>query len=355
MLQKMISTILLFGLAFLPFAEAQKIIGFFPSWAQYSQFYPKDVRFDFLTHVHYAYFVADEAGGINAGDETDLANFENLVKLAKAKGVKILVTVGGSENADVISALAGDEAKRGAFVGNLMTFIKAKGIDGIELDWQPKDSDKGNYASLLKALAASFAQETPKLLLSATATWDESATSGYDVEALALADYVNVQTIDVSPAEGTVAAPVASLPVTIQALNFWKGKGISAQKLNPMVPFYGRSFLGAKGLGTPSNGPGSGNEGLLSYKELMEKFNGNTYTVTLDKETSSEVAVSAIETIAFNGIPSIRSVASFVKANGFGGVAISDLQSDADHWKVSLLVTIGKELRPNVNYKQKQR
>jgi hypothetical protein len=51
------------------------------------------------------------------------------------------------------------------------------------------------------------------------------------------------------------------------------------------------------------------------------------------------------------GIPSVKAVAENVKNNGYAGVAVYDLSQDHHEPIVSILVTIGLELRPDVNYK----
>jgi hypothetical protein len=87
----------------------------------------------------------------------------------------------------------------------------------------------------------------------------------------------------------------------------------------------------------------------------MGKFDSPEYTVTFDESSKSEVAVSDAETIVFMGIPSVKAVAEQVKSEGMGGVAVYDLSQDHHEPIVSLLVTIGLQLRPEVNYKPKKK
>ena len=87
----------------------------------------------------------------------------------------------------------------------------------------------------------------------------------------------------------------------------------------------------------------------------MGKFDSPEYKVTFDASSKSEVAVSDAETIVFMGIPSVKAVAQQVKSDGMAGVAVYDLSQDHHEPIVSLLVTIGLELRPQVNYKPKKK
>jgi len=333
-------------------ASAPRLIGYFPYWAQYSQFYPKDVRYEFVTHVHYGYFVPQANGELQIADAADQGNFETLVKLGKERGVQVLVSVGGPGNAEAVQAVASGEA-RGTFVRQIMLLIKQYKLAGIELDWLPPETEKGNYAELVKELSRAFAAESPRPLLALTASGNEANASGYDADAMQLADYVVVNALDLADYSAPQVQPNASGVATEAALNFWANRGIEKQKLVAAVPFYGKSFSNASGLGSSHEGPGSGNEGYLSYKELMEKFDGPTYKVSYDEASQSEVAVSATETIVFSGIPSVKAVARTVKDNAYGGIAAYDLSGDHPHWKVSLLVTIGSVLRPGIDYKAK--
>jgi len=58
--------------------------------------------------------------------------------------------------------------------------------------------------------------------------------------------------------------------------------------------------------------------------------------------------------VVFNGIPSMQAMAKTVKDNGYGGIAAFDLSGDHKEPVVSLLVSIGQVLRPEVNYKRKK-
>ena len=50
-------------------AAADKVVGYFPYWSQYSQFYPKDIRYNTVTNVHYSFIVPGEDGSLSFADE----------------------------------------------------------------------------------------------------------------------------------------------------------------------------------------------------------------------------------------------------------------------------------------------
>jgi len=156
-------------------------------------------------------------------------------------------------------------------------------------------------------------------------------------------------------AKESAVKPNSNTTQNVKVLAAFASAGIPKEKLVAIVPFYGKSFDGASGLGSSFSGIGSGNEGVLQYKDLMDKFsNANAYKVSLDNASQSEIAVSDSEIIVFNGIPSMQAMAKAIKDSGYGGVAVFDISGDHKEPAVSLLVSIGQILRPEVNYKKKK-
>jgi len=331
-------------------AAEKMVIGYYPYWAQYSQFYPKDVRMGLLTQIHYGYLVPSANGELAMADESDKANFEELVRLAKEKKVDVLVSIGGAGNEEAMASVATAEGAR-ALAENALAFVREYKLAGIEIDWKMTDASRMEQFNLLvKALTTAFAEAKEEPLVAATV--DAGLADSYSSEVLGELDYLIVGSLDqMSDAESAVKPNCngAKLMETVASL---AKKGIDAESLVPVLPGYGKSFSGATGLGSAHQGIGSGNEGLLSYRDLMEKFEGPAYKVEFDEETWSEVAVSDKETIVFNGIPSVDAVAKDVKANGYGGIALYDVSNDMRQPIVSLLVTAGKVLRPKVDYKK---
>ena len=52
------------GAAVVAQAAADKVVGFYPYWSQYSQFYPKDIRYNTVTDIHYVGLAAGEDGSL---------------------------------------------------------------------------------------------------------------------------------------------------------------------------------------------------------------------------------------------------------------------------------------------------
>lgn len=339
------------GAAVVAQAAADKVVGFYPYWSQYSQFYPKDIRYNTVTDIHYVGLAAGEDGSVAFADENDAENFKTLVQMSKENNVKLVVSVGGMENEANLKAIASSEELLPTFVSNVGSWLSENGGDGVELDWQNLTAeDAEDYAKMVNALVDGLSGATVTAVV-----YPAAGMEAYNAEALNRLSYVDVFMADQMTEESSEVVPNQSATSVDEALGKVKEAGVNSDLLVPVIFLYGKSFTGAKGLGTSHQGTGSGNEGYLSYAELMGKFDSPEYTVTFDEDSKSEVAVSDAETIVFMGIPSVKAVAEQVKSEGMGGVAVYDLSQDHHEPIVSLLVTIGLQLRPEVNYKPKKK
>ena len=332
-------------------AAADKVVGFYPYWSQYSQFYPKDIRYNTVTDIHYVGLAPAEDGSLAFADENDAENFKTLVQMSKENNVKLIVSVGGMENEGTLKAIASSEELLPTFVSNVGSWLSENGGDGVELDWQNLTAeDAEDYAKMLNALVDGLSGATVTAVVYPAAGMD-----AYNAEALNRLAYVDVFMADQMTEENSSVVPNQSATSVEEALNTVKGAGVNGDLLVPVIFLYGKSFTGAKGLGSAHQGTGSGNEGYLPYAELMGKFDSPEYQVTFDEASKSEVAVSDAETIVFMGIPSVKAVAEQIKSEGMAGVAVYDLSQDHHEPIVSLLVTIGLQLRPDVDYKPKKK
>jgi len=341
--------ILLFFVLFcsVPLFAQNSVIAYFPHWAQYSQFGPQDVRYSFVTEIRYGYLTPNEQDLLFA-DDSDKENFLELVKQAKAANVKVTVAVGGLGSEEAMKA---NYESKGLIEG-AKKFKSEYGIDAFELDGGAID-----------------AEDLPKLLQLAVELAGAGIAAGVAIpgtESLAAAvsgggadlskiDKFSLWFTDEASAQEPQVKPNSNTSESIKILDAYASAGVPKNKLVPIIPFYGKSFYKAKGLGSSHEGAGTGNEGVLQYKDILDKFKSpDSYKVAFDEQSKSEVAVSEEETIVFNGIPSVKALAEAVKAAGYGGIAAFDVSGDHKEPIVSLLVTIGQVLRPEVNYKKKR-
>lgn len=326
-----------------------RVVGYFPYWAQFSQFMPKDVRYQFVTHIHYASLAPAEDGSIAFADDTDAPQFEELAKRAAENNVALIASIGGFEVEGNLKAIAEDDSKLSAFCDAAAEWVEKYNLGGVELDWQNATAD--DAAALGKLVGALKSKLSSKEV--AVLTYSSSMDAYSD--ALNQADYVVMMVGDqMSESESSVKPNLSKQDIE-GAVSSLAGKGVSKDKIVPVVTLYGKSFAGASGLGSSHQGIGSGNEGFIPYKELMKMFEAPDYKVSFDEASASEVAVSDGETIVFSGIPSLKAICGMVKDEGLAGIAAYDLSQDHKESIVSLMVTIGLQLRPGVDYSGKKK
>jgi len=324
-------------------AQNGRVIGYFPSWAQYSQFTSANVRYNLLTEIRYGYVVPAGSELVFADDGKSV--FLDLAKRAKDARVKIMVSVGGLGNEAAMSEAYSNSSN---FVKAAVAFKREYGIDGFELDGGAIDA---SGAKSLVKLANSLASEGIPVSIAVPGETAIASVLG-DVGKL---DAVSLWFTDGASANDPAVKPNSDNVFNAKVLSTFASAGVARDKLIAIVPLYGKTFYRAKGLGSSHNGTGSGNDGVLPYKNILEKFNKkNAYEVSFDEVSKSEVAVSSEESIVFNGIPSMQAIAKEVKDKGYGGIAVFDLSGDHKEPIVSLLVTVGQVLRPEIDYKKKK-
>lgn len=332
-------------------AAADKVIGYFPYWSQYSQFYPKDIRYNTVTHIHYVSLMPAEDGSVALPDENDMQNFESLAQLTAENGVKLVVSVGGMEAEGILKAIAGSDELLPTFVSNVKNWVDEHKANGIELDWQNLTADDAaDFAKMAGAFQDAFSGS-----IVACTMYPLVAMEPYTADVMNKFSYIDVFMPDQMNEDNSSLVPNQGGKFISETLDKAVGAGISKDLLAPVVYFYGKSFMGATGFGSSHQGTGSGNEGYLPYKELMGKFDTPDYKVSFDEDSQSELAVSSSEAIVFMGIPSVKAVAQNVKSEGYAGVAVYDVSQDHHEPIVSILVTIGLQLRPEVNYAPKKK
>ena len=200
---KSILLTLALGAAVTAQAAADKVVGFYPYWSQYSQFYPKDIRYNFVTDIHYVGLAAGEDGSVAFADENDAENFKTLVQMSKDNNVKLIVSVGGIENEGNLKAIASSEELLPTFVSNVSSWLSANGGDGVEVDWQNLTAeDAEDYAKLLNALVDGLSGSTVTAVIYPAAGMD-----AYKADALNRLAYVDVFMADQMTEDNSSVVP----------------------------------------------------------------------------------------------------------------------------------------------------
>ena len=222
------------GLAILAFAayrigvssatpmENFRIIGYEPSWVS-----SRPIRYEMLTHLNYAFLLANEDGSLKT-TSLDIPRMQTILKEAKAKGVKVLISVGGANNKAL--SVAATRA-RPTLIANLKTFMDEHGFDGIDIDWEgPANQEEGEaYLDLVRTLYTDL-HPRGKLVTTAVGTWFGKNVPNKSFEYL---DFVMLMSYDDDGLEHSTYRKAES------DLRIWQEKGLPKSKTVVGVPFYG--------------------------------------------------------------------------------------------------------------------
>lgn len=178
-MRKLLAILILIGVAQLPLDAQERryeVVGYYPSWKYRTDTHlltPAKIPFGMLTVINYAFFYPLPDGTITGRDPAGDATILNvqgadpgkdaaasLTALAHARGVRVLLSIGGWEDSGNFPSVAADAASRGRFARSCAAAISAFGFDGIDIDWEfpgfaehnGTPADGMNYIRLLRVL-----------------------------------------------------------------------------------------------------------------------------------------------------------------------------------------------------------
>ncbi|KAJ2777738.1 hypothetical protein H4R18_005004 [Coemansia javaensis] len=262
-----------------------------------------------LTHASIAFAYTSEAGEISFignvvnSTATSDQNARAFIADGQKNGVKMLGAVGGQGNfSNHLGAAMRSSSSRAAFVSNAVDFVKAYGLDGLDVDWEyPGDLDDASaLLSTLQALRAAFESSFGKGKKQLTTTLYNHPYLGPEVPAVNYkpyadaVDYGLVMSYDYFGSWADYTAPNAPfLDVPFYPGSFrnttdaWLDAGWPASKLVAGLAFYGHSSLASTNMMTNATdqyvaisnhtsieGPVSGIAGTWTWRDLREPKGG---------------------------------------------------------------------------------
>ena len=313
-------------------------------------------------------------------------------------------TNAGATTAPMFAQLTSSDASIANFTKQSVAAMRAAGYDGIDIDWEwwsdysvaPAAAQIKLYTSLRNALNTASQQDGKKyrLTIAVVAGLDkiqatETAVPGAWKTIAGLVDNINVMAYDMHGAFDAISdfqapwgmeanSPHLATKYDIQdAMNAYVGYGVPSSKLVLGVPAYGRSMkvasLNNYGLyqtvtGVPSgdnDDASSGATGVFLYNCIINSAacnsNGSTIAaltfVNQGSATFNQLSSQAQEPWAYGATPQGNifltydnvATATFktqkVKANGYGGVMVWEIDGDAvDNPTMSLINAMKTEL-----------
>jgi GH18 family chitinase len=190
-----------------------------------------DEQLEQLTHVNYAFALPNHDGSLR-----ELANpwkLADYVERAHARGIAVLISVGGWGPDPEFEALAADLASRARFVAAVTSLVDEFGLDGADIDWEYPDPGASAEAFLALMSELRSALGNDSLLTAAVAAVSPSA-DGVLPDVFDTVDFLNVMAYD--------GGEPAHSPMSYaeEALDHWADLGLTPEQTVLGVPFYSR-------------------------------------------------------------------------------------------------------------------
>jgi GH18 family chitinase len=361
-----------------PQPTGKLIVGYFPGWAIHAQnYHVSDIPADKLTHVNYAFAgVSDKGECVSIRPQDDQINFPALQLLKQQHhGLKTFISIGGAAHSNNFSKAVENAAARQHLAQSCLSFMKAGGFDGIDIDWEfPRPADKSNYTALLKELRSQLnvqsATDGVQYLLTAALPAGPEYYANLELgQIYQYIDWINLMAYNFYTAtssktthfsSGLYSASSDPEPDSKKhyaydvdaAVRAYLSVGVPAAKLVVGVPFFGHGWAGVPnvnhGLYQPATGPAYGtwaNDGIFDFQDLS-----NNYVESYLRFWSAEASAPWLYSpdtgimISYDDAKSVTLKADYVNANRLGGMMIWPLS--ADDAQSSLANALSDHLNP---------
>jgi GH18 family chitinase/PKD repeat protein len=275
-------------------AEAEpskRIVGYFPWW---ESGVIDSIDYTQLTHINYFHIWPNADGSLDTTDiNYDISNMHAVRDNAHSAGATISISVGGWGVSGDFSAMAASSSARATFVQNIVDFINTHNLDGVDIDWEPVDTEtkKNNLAILLQDLGAALLPSGKLVTVAVNGERMELRSS-----AISSLSWVNVMAYDLNWNN----AEHSTYNGAVAALDLYENEGIPKEKLVLGVPFYGRNDSWTSDI---------------KYSQVVSSC-------------SPAPSENYCNGYFFNGIDLITQKTQYVLDNGYGGVMIWNLGQD---------------------------
>lgn len=296
-----------------------KVVAYLPNWVDLPA-YAESIDYAKLTHLNLAF----ENPVNDRGEMSFHAKNPLLIARARAKGVKVLVSIagGGVATDATLKARYFDLiglTRRAEFAARLADYVTQHQFDGIDVDLEGP-AINADYGPFIRELSAAL-KARGKLLTAALS--QGYGGSRVPDDALQAFDFVNIMAYDgAGHWKPDQPGQHSSMTLARNSVAYWLRRGLAKEKAVLGVPFYGYGF-----------------------GEAFRK-RGYPYVTIVSTYPGAEHADQAGNTIWYNGLPTIRAKSQFVVDEGLGGIMIWSLDNDAKDDR-SLLAAIYATLTAN--------
>ncbi|GER42847.1 chitinase [Striga asiatica] len=291
--------------------------GYYPSWARNMR--PDEINTTHYTHIFYAFLVPNNLtftfDNITPQQAASLRNFTSTLHAKNPPAAPLFSIGGGGADPTLFSRMASAHSTRKAFIDSAISLARDYGFCGMDLDYEfPRTpSDMNNLGRLFREWRSAVEREAKqrpsrqRLLITAAVYY---------------------------AADMTLSSPSRNLS-TSYGVESWMKAGVEAQKLVMGLPMYGRTWKlkseNETGIGAPAVGVGMGDEGTMTYGQIVNLTNA---TEVYDSKTVSAYSVSGLDWVGYDDVQSVGVKIDFAKKLKLRGHFFWAVNGDY-HWRLS--------------------
>ena len=286
---------------------------------------------------------------------TDAQNFHVARKLKeKYKKLKVLVSVGGQGTEKIFTSMAGNDAARKTFADDAVRFVRAYGLDGIDVDWEfpgmkkaTRAADRTNFTALLAELRSKFDEAARKdgrkyYVTIASGAFEQYLNYIEPLKVTPLVDYFFLMTYDFHGQWNEYNGHHTNLYIPAgksyghsveHIVDLYIGSGIPKSKIVIGAAFYGRKWTGVTiKQGSIVYNPGKG-VGSVSYRNIVSLLRDNSYRRYWDRQAYAPFIYNEKQKIfiSYDDKESVARKVDFTIINQLGGIMYWEHFSDANN------------------------
>ncbi|KAJ2159827.1 hypothetical protein GGF46_002718, partial [Coemansia sp. RSA 552] len=242
------------------------IVGYYETWKNTAEDVDPKVFGDY-TYINIAFGIPQADGSIQFPDGEDW--MPDTISQMHEAGANVLVSLGGWTGSQYFSGIVADEAASETFITNIVTMMKDKELDGIDIDWEypgkegakcntfDAAADSENFLKFLQALRTAIDAEYPgeqaKIITAAVGVepWYSNGQPMTDLSEYAeVVDFVHLMAYDIMGGFSETTGPNAPLlpdpngsAISFStAIDAWTGAKWPPEKMTAGLAFYGHSM-----------------------------------------------------------------------------------------------------------------
>ena len=329
-------------------AVTGKIGAYFASWQAEvgtENYQVADIPWEKLSYVYYAFAWPNTTGSALIYAEPTLfaAHYAALIsqRAARNPACKILLSIGGAGNCDNIKTVSNSATLRAAFIATLVAEVKAKGIDGIDMDWE--GGDRIPSSSLLFAELRAALNTAGKYSLTAAISMDLRYGPVEVKSVHPYLDLINIMAYDigypqrVTPDITMPNAPLGNIGsdydntglygIKWYIENQWKKSNIPLAKCSLGMPLYSYSWTSVTATDNGFMQHGTGVVGQPLYKDVIALLSSG-YTRYYDAFSESYWLFDGSTFYSLDDVTTCETKTDYLKAEGFAGMFVWELAGD---------------------------